>query len=62
MSANPSFQYPKLTIPSVRYPASFNEFAVHGTFDSYRTKLVRAKEEFADVYSSVKERVEVSLK
>lgn len=49
-------------ISEVRHPACFNEFAVNSTFDTYRTKLSRARDEFAEVYSSVKERVDGSLK
>lgn len=44
-----------------RYPASLNDFAVHGDFESYRTKLVAARDSFIGVYDVVKDRVESSL-
>lgn len=47
---------------AVRYPASLNDFAVYGDFDSYRHKLVQARDSFVSVYDVVKDRVEGSLK
>lgn len=47
---------------AVRYPASFNEFAVHGDFETYRQKLEQAKATFTTVYNSVKEKVDASMK
>ncbi|KAL1408895.1 hypothetical protein Q8F55_005709 [Vanrija albida] len=44
-----------------RYPASLNDFAVYGDFDSYRHKLVQARSSFFSVYDVVKDRVEGSL-
>ncbi|TXT10673.1 hypothetical protein VHUM_02178 [Vanrija humicola] len=44
-----------------RYPASLNDFAVYGDFDSYRHKLVQARDSFISVYDVVKDRVEGSL-
>jgi hypothetical protein len=45
----------------VRYPASFNEFSVHGDFEAYRHKLTQARETFVGVYQSVKDKVDASL-
>lgn len=47
---------------TVRYPASFNEFSVHGDFEAYRLKLSQARESFVGVYQSVKDKVDSSLK
>lgn len=47
---------------SVRYPASFNEFAVHADFEAYRNKLQQAKDNFTGVYNSVKEKVDTNMK
>ncbi|CAD6573886.1 MAG: hypothetical protein TREMPRED_000956 [Tremellales sp. Tagirdzhanova-0007] len=44
-----------------RYPISFNEFAVHGNFQAYRDKFIQAREEFASMYSTVKERLDASM-
>ncbi|KAI9634308.1 uncharacterized protein MKK02DRAFT_34810 [Dioszegia hungarica] len=44
-----------------RYPASFNEFSVHGDFEAYRHKLTQARETFVGVYQSVKDKVDASL-
>lgn len=49
-------------LTTVRYPASFNDFAVSGDFESYRAKLVAARDSFQGVYEVVKDRVEGSLK
>lgn len=50
------------TDPSVRYAASLNDYAIYGDFDSYRHKLVQARDSFVGVYDVVKDRVEGSLK
>lgn len=47
---------------SVRYPASFNDFAVHSDFEAYRQRLVSSRDTFASVYDLVKDKVEASLK
>lgn len=49
-------------LTSVRYPASFNDFAISGDFETYRLKLVAARDSFQALYDLVKERVEGNLK
>ncbi|ORY23528.1 hypothetical protein BCR39DRAFT_561900 [Naematelia encephala] len=44
-----------------RYPASFNEFSIHGDFESYVAKLSAARDTFQGVYNSVKDKVDQSL-
>lgn len=42
---------------SVRYPASFNAFSVHGDFDQYQQKFMSAQKEFTEVYGLVKDKI-----
>ncbi|KLT44995.1 hypothetical protein CC85DRAFT_282909 [Cutaneotrichosporon oleaginosum] len=44
-----------------RYPASLNDFAVSGDFDTYRRKLISARDGFLGVYDVVKDRVDSVL-
>jgi hypothetical protein len=46
----------------VRYPASFNDFAVHCDFEAYRQRLITARDTFAGVYEQVKDKVESALR
>ena len=48
-------------IAAVRYPASFNEFAIHSDFNSYRHKLTEARETFLGIYHSVRDKIDASL-
>ena len=52
----------EIELTAVRYPASFNDFAVSGDFEAYRQKLIAARDSFQGVYDVVKDRVEGSLK
>lgn len=47
---------------SVRYPASLNDYAIYGDFESFRQKLILARDNFVGVYDVVKDRVDGSLK
>ncbi|RXK34965.1 hypothetical protein M231_07779 [Tremella mesenterica] len=44
-----------------RYPASFNDYSIHGDFDLYQNKFISARDTFSSVYSTVKDRIESSL-
>jgi len=46
----------------VRYPSSYNHFAVHNDFEGYKNKLLQAQKNFMEVYNSVKERVDASMR
>jgi hypothetical protein len=46
----------------VRYPASFNDFAIDGDFEAYRQKLIQARDAFFGVYETVKDRVDASMR
>lgn len=53
---------PERADPQVRYPASFNDFSVHSDFEAYRQKLAQSRDVYMGIYSSVKEKVEPSLR
>ncbi|OCF34791.1 hypothetical protein I316_03335 [Kwoniella heveanensis BCC8398] len=44
-----------------RYPVSFNDFSIHGDYESYRHKLQNASNTFSGVYETVKDKVDSSL-
>ena len=44
-----------------RYGMSYNDFGVYGQLDTYRAKILRAKEEFQDMWDAVRMQVESAI-
>lgn len=53
---------PWLNYLPVRYPSSFNEFAIHTDFEAHKQKLKQARDSFMEVYGTVKDKVDNSMR
>lgn len=47
---------------AVRYPASLNDYAAHTDFESWRLKLIQARDTMIAIYNSVKDKVDQTLR